>query len=64
VYEPKERHNQSIQPYFFTLHDLSFIASVVLVACVTLCCFEEKSIGTNLTRQGFVPFHVSHQVSM
>jgi hypothetical protein len=64
VYAPKERHNQSIQPYFFALLVLSFVASVVLVAFVTLCCFEEKSIRTNLMRQGFIPFHVSHQVSV
>jgi hypothetical protein len=59
---PKERHDQSIQPYFSALLVLSFIASIVLVAFVTLCCFEVKSIWTNLMRQGFIPFHVSHQV--
>jgi hypothetical protein len=64
VYAPKGRHNQSIQPYFSALLVLSFVASIVLVAFVTLCCFEEKSIQTNLTRQGFIPFHVSHQVSV
>jgi hypothetical protein len=57
-------HNQSIQPDFSALLVLSFIASIVLVAFVTLCCFEEKSIRANLMRQGFIPFHVSHQVSV
>jgi hypothetical protein len=61
---PKRRHNQSIQPYFFTLHVLSFVASVVLVAFITLCCFEEKSIQANHTRQGFILFHMSHQASV
>jgi hypothetical protein len=64
VYAPKERHNQSIPPYFSALLVLSFIASIVLVAFVTLCCFEGKSIRINLTRQGFILFHVSHQVSV
>jgi hypothetical protein len=62
VYAPKEGHNQSIQPYFSALLVLSFVASIVLVAFITLCCFEEKSIWTNLTRQGFIPFDMSHQV--
>jgi hypothetical protein len=43
---------------------LSFVANIVLVAFVTLYCFEEKSIRTNLKRQGVVPFHVSLQVSV
>jgi hypothetical protein len=63
VYAPK-RDNQSIQPYFSALLVLSFVASVFLVSFVTLCCFEEKSIRTNLTRQGFILFHVSQQVSV
>jgi hypothetical protein len=58
------RHNQSIQPYFSALFVLSFIASIVLAAFVTLCCIEEKIIQTNLMRQGFIPFHMSHQVSV
>jgi hypothetical protein len=64
VYEPKGRHNQSIQTYFSALLVLSFVANIVFVAFVTLCCFEEKSIWTNLTRHGFIPFHVSHQISV
>jgi hypothetical protein len=62
MYVPKERHNQSIQPYFSALLVLSFVARIVLVAFVILCSFEEKSIRTNLMRQGFIPFHVSHLV--
>jgi hypothetical protein len=60
----QRRHNQSIQPYFSALLVLSFVANIVLVAFVSISCFEEKSIWTNLTRQGFIPFHVSHQVSV
>jgi hypothetical protein len=64
VYAPKERHNQSIQIYFSALLVLSFVASIVVVAFVTLYCFQEKSIQTNLTRQGFILFHLIHQVSV
>jgi hypothetical protein len=60
----QKRDNQSIQPYFSALLVLSFVASIVLVAFITHCCFEEKSIRTNLTRQGFIPFHMKHQVSI
>jgi hypothetical protein len=60
----QRRDNQSMQPYFSTLLILSFVARIVLVAFITFCCFEEKSIWTNLTRQGFILFHVSHHVSV
>jgi hypothetical protein len=43
VYAPEGRHNQSIEPYFSALLVLSFIASIVLVAFITLCCFERKA---------------------
>jgi hypothetical protein len=64
VYAPKEIDNQSIQPYFFALLVLSFTSFQFIVALAALCCFEEKSIRVNLTRQGFIPFHVSYQVFM
>jgi hypothetical protein len=48
------------------LHYLFLVLLVFLVhSCsVCLCCFEEKIIRVNLTRQGFVKFHVSYQVFM
>jgi hypothetical protein len=62
VYVPMATDNQSIQPYVFALHVLSFTSFQFIVALAALCCFEEKIIRVNLMRQGFIPFHVSHQV--
>jgi hypothetical protein len=57
VYVPKEANNQSNTSLFS--HLLVFL---VLVSCFArLCCFEEKSIRFNLTRQGSTKFHASHQ---
>jgi hypothetical protein len=64
VYATKKIDNQLIQPYFFALLVLSFTSFQFIVTLAALCCFEEKSIRVNLMREGFIPFHMSHQVFM
>jgi hypothetical protein len=54
VYVPKVASNQSNTSLFLHL--------LVLLSCFArLCCFEEKSIRGDLTRQGSTKFHASHQ---
>jgi hypothetical protein len=55
--------NQSIQPYFSTLPVLSFVGSIIELLSLP-SAVEEKIIRTNLMRQGFTPFHMSHHVSV
>jgi hypothetical protein len=58
VYAPKPASNQSNTSLFSYL-----LVFLVLICCFTrLCCFEEKSIRINLTRQGSTKFHASHQI--
>jgi hypothetical protein len=62
VYAPKR---DTINQYNLAfLHYLFLVLLVLLVhSCsICLCCFEEKIIYVNLTRQGSIKFHTSYQV--
>jgi hypothetical protein len=62
VYAPR---GHTVNEYNLAFSHYLFLVLLVFLVCscsVRLCCFEEKSIRVNLTRQGSIKFHVSYQV--